>query len=682
MKITGILIFLFTNTFYTSIETLAQVSENYELVSIDFEGNNNFSKSELLSVIQSQENPFWLWRFLNSFTPLGSGPVYFDSTSLPIDLISLTSYYAVNGFFQTDLRYSYDSDQSTKEVRLTYIISEGDYHTYGKISTQGLEALDEFMNSKISPYLQFDSLGRYIQVNVEEKMNDLVTELKNDGYMLVTFDSSRISIDTLQNKTNLISYFTLGNYYRYNEIRIVKEGVGKDLVSDELIEYVTNIKIGDPYKEEVLAKSRLRLARTSLFTSVNVNGVEGDTTGSYVPLLVRGTIGPLNELSPEVFADNELNTFNVGIGLSYIRKNFLGDARKLTLRTRLRADDITNLNFSSSQFKESLQGEVDFTMILEQPFLFSRTVSGRLETFAKSYRISTVDYQNFGAVFTSSFDMPSYTFINLVNPYFRLDRLVYEFPAAVPEVPDTFIVNTRTFTTSLGLETGSTKTDDLFYPTKGETISLITEVASSDVLWESDEQLVNNALRLISDTGYYYKLQLTFGMYRAVSKDKNTVVGIKAKSGYIQMIDGGQELISPNQTFFAGGSNSVRGWRARELVPPEQVEYIGAPDINEELKIRGGTFLIEGSFEYRRRFETDLGFALFVDYGNTWNSYKEVRWNNIAWAIGTGIRYYSPIAPFRIDFGFKLYDPGNGKFFTEQKVFDTLEFHFGIGEAF
>jgi len=171
-------------------------------------------------------------------------------------------------------------------------------------------------------------------------------------------------------------------------------------------------------------------------------------------------------------------------------------------------------------------------------------------------------------------------------------------------------------------------------------------------------------------------------LYRAISKDKNTVFGVKAKSGYIQMIDGGQELISPNQTFFAGGSNSVRGWRARELIPPERINYIGAPDINEELKIRGGTFLIEGSFEYRRRFETDLGFALFVDYGNTWNSYKEVRWDNIALAIGTGIRYYSPIAPFRIDFGFKLYDPANGKFITEQKVFDTLEFHFGIGEAF
>jgi len=682
MKIPGILFFLFISTIYTCSNTLAQASENYELVSIDFEGNNNFSDSELLDVIQSQENPFWLWRFLNSFTPLGSGPVYFDSTSIMVDIISMTSYYAVNGFFQTDIDYNFDLDNDSKEASLTYKIKEGDYHTYGKITTQGLEALDEFMNSKISPYLQFDSLGRYIQVNVEEKMNGLVTELKNDGYMLVTFDSTRISIDTLQNKANFISYFTLGKYYRFNEIRIEKEGVGKDLVSDELIEYVTNIKIGDPYKEEMLARSRLRLARTSLFSSVNVIGVTTDTINSFVPLLIRGTIGPLNELSPEVFADNELNTFNLGVGLSYIRKNFLGDARKLTLRTRFRANDITDLKFSSSQFEESFQGEVELRMILEQPFLFSRNVSGRLESFAKSYRISTVDYQNYGAVFTSSFDMPSYTFINLVNPYFRLDHLVYEFPTTVPEFPDTFIVNTRTFTTSLGVETGSTKTDDLFYPTEGGTISLITEIASSDVLWESDEQNINEILKLINDTGYYYKLQLTLALYRAISKDKNTVFGVKAKSGYIQMIDGGQELISPNQTFFAGGSNSVRGWRARELIPPERINYIGAPDINEELKIRGGTFLIEGSFEYRRRFETDLGFALFVDYGNTWNSYKEVRWDNIALAIGTGIRYYSPIAPFRIDFGFKFYDPGNGKFITEQKVFDTLEFHFGIGEAF
>jgi len=92
--------------------------------------------------------------------------------------------------------------------------------------------------------------------------------------------------------------------------------------------------------------------------------------------------------------------------------------------------------------------------------------------------------------------------------------------------------------------------------------------------------------------------------------------------------------------------------------------------------------LIEGSFEYRRKFEKDYGFAFFVDYGNTWNGYKGVRWNEIAVAIGTGIRYYSPIAPFRLDFGFKLYDPDDKKFIFEKSFWKTMQIHFGIGEAF
>ena len=34
---------------------------------------------------------------------------------------------------------------------------------------------------------------------------------------------------------------------------------------------------------------------------------------------------------------------------------------------------------------------------------------------------------------------------------------------------------------------------------------------------------------------------------------------------------------------------------------------------------RGGTFLLEGSFELRNRFADNLGYVLFTDYGNTWN---------------------------------------------------------------
>jgi len=41
----------------------AQSSKLYELTSINFEGNDEFSDTELKSVIQSKENPFWYGDF-------------------------------------------------------------------------------------------------------------------------------------------------------------------------------------------------------------------------------------------------------------------------------------------------------------------------------------------------------------------------------------------------------------------------------------------------------------------------------------------------------------------------------------------------------------------------------------------------------------------------------------------
>jgi outer membrane protein assembly factor BamA len=675
-----LLAFLFLIIFFNE-KNPAQQSEDYELSSISFSGNNTFPDAELKSVLQSKENPWWLWRFLDSFTFLGSPPNYFDSTAITIDIISLKSYYAVNGFFEAEIESKFQIDSSAKSVDLQFIVNESDKFTYGNTEVIGLEKLDDFAMSQISPYLDYPGYERFVQDKVQENNDNIVTFLRNNGFMLASYDSTVIRIDTVSNNIDLTSFFNLGKYYTYSGIRIKKEGVGEKEVSNELIRYLSNINPGDPYKEDELFKSRVRLARTGLFNNVNLNSVIEDTAGTEVPLLIKGNIGTLNELSPEVFADNELSTFNLGVGASYVRKNFFGDARKLTVRLRFRVRDVTNIRFGGNQFDETFQSEIDLSTVIEQPFLLSRRIAGRLEGFLKSYRISQIDYQNFGAVFTSTFDMPDYTFVNLLNPYLRIERLTYE----VPDFEfngDTLSVSPRTLTFSLGTEIGSTTTNDIFFPTKGRTLSLITEISSTDVKWDVKGFSRSGSESFIDSLGYYIKLQLTYGSYYSISRDGNTVLGIKAKSGYIQMLSGDAALVSPNQTFFAGGSNSVRGWKARDLIPQNPADDLFPPTINEQYRIRGGIILLEGSFEYRRKFEDQFGFALFADYGNTWNDLNDVRLDGIAVAVGTGLRFYSPIAPFRIDFGFKFYDPADKKFIFDKSVFESLVFHFGIGEAF
>lgn len=657
--------------------------ESYELASISFEGNETFTDTELKAVIQSEENPFWLWRFLYATVSfIGSPPNYFDSTTISVDIISLKSFYAVNGFFEAEISASFVLDTTAKTAELNYIIKENTAHTYGKVQFTGLDNLSQEMNDAIIEYKKYPTWERYVQDNVQKKNDEIISYLKNNGFMLARYDSTVVKIDTVNSKADISTYFNRGRWYTYGDIKIEQDGESSSEVSYDLIKYLTNINVGDVYRVEEISKSRVRLARTGLFNSINLTADTISSNSSKASLLIKGTVGSLNELSPEVFVDNEFGFFNAGVGASYIRKNFLGDARKLTVRARFRLNDITNLRFDSESFKETFQTEVDLSAIVEQPFLFSRNIAGRLEGYIKSYNISTVEYDNFGANFTSAFDMPKHTFVNLLSPYLRFDGLSYSIPEFVKDA-DTLSVSPMTFTSSLGAEIGSTTTDDLFYPTEGRLISIISEVSSAKVKWDGRNVNSGQTLTLVDSLGYYAKMQITIGLYNAISRDKFTVLGIKAKAGYIQMLSGDAALVSPNQTFFAGGSNSIRGWRGRELVPTDLVfKDLFPPSLNEQLKIRGGNILLEGSFEYRRKFEKDYGFVFFTDYGNTWNDIKGIRIDQIAVAIGTGARYYSPIAPFRLDFGFKFYDPRDQKFIFDKKFFSTMVIHFGIGEAF
>jgi outer membrane protein insertion porin family len=666
-----------------SSNVYAQPGELYELTSIEFIGNNEFSDSDLKNVIQSKENPFWLWKFFDSFTPFGSPPVYFDSLAITVDIISLKSFYAVNGFFKTSFSYYYDVDTSSKSIVLTYQLSEGTEFTYGQISVHGLNKL-EYLHSQITPYTSLSNTERFNQEKLQRHLSNVLSILKNNGYMLSTFDSTLIVMDTLMNKTELDIYFTTGNKYLFNEIRVEKNGEGKDLVSDELIKYVASIEIGQMYNAEEIAKSRLRLARTGLFNSINLKGVIEDTVSNKVPLNIKGTIGSMNDLSPEVFIDNEFNTSNIGIGLSYSRKNFFGDARKLTLSTKFKVNDIQNFNFFSSSAGDSIiQTQVDIRLLLEQPFFFSRSISASFEAYYKTYNIFETRFENEGGRLQLAIDMPAHTFINLLNPYLTVDILGYDIFSEINEM--LLVTTPRSTAAILGSAIGSTTTNDFFFPFKGYNLNQIIELALTRTVATFSGPYIQDSVGVnevrTDDMGFYYKLQTTFSNYMADSRDNNTVFGMKFKIGYMQTFVGGDGLIPPNQTFFAGGANSVRGWRARELVPESRISFIGVTDPNED-NIRGGTFILEGSFEYRRKFNPDFGYALFLDYGNTWNGYTNFQFKQIAVAVGFGVRYYSPFAPFRIDFGWKLWDPQNEITLFERAFWQAFEFHFGIGEAF
>jgi len=121
------------------------------------------------------------------------------------------------------------------------------------------------------------------------------------------------------------------------------------------------------------------------------------------------------------------------------------------------------------------------------------------------------------------------------------------------------------------------------------------------------------------------------------------------------------EDVPADLRFYTGGGGSVRGYNYRAIGPQDN----GEPE--------GGTILTELSSELRLRFTEEVGAVLFMDAGTVYEGTTPSLDEELFYGIGTGLRYYSPIGPLRLDVGVPL-----------NEVEDDTEFgvYISIGQAF
>ncbi|MCP4769082.1 MAG: outer membrane protein assembly factor [Gammaproteobacteria bacterium] len=86
--------------------------------------------------------------------------------------------------------------------------------------------------------------------------------------------------------------------------------------------------------------------------------------------------------------------------------------------------------------------------------------------------------------------------------------------------------------------------------------------------------------------------------------------------------------------FFAGGTNSVRGYAYESLGPTD-----------ESGDVIGGEHLMTGSIEFEHYFSDNLGMAVFIDAGNALESFGD----DLEQGAGFGLRWKSPVGPVRVD---------------------------------
>ncbi|HLW33771.1 MAG TPA: BamA/TamA family outer membrane protein [Aequorivita sp.] len=165
----------------------------------------------------------------------------------------------------------------------------------------------------------------------------------------------------------------------------------------------------------------------------------------------------------------------------------------------------------------------------------------------------------------------------------------------------------------------------------------------------------------------------------------DNVLAVRAFAG-IAIPYGNSNSIPFTRSYFAGGANDNRGWRAYDLGP-------GSTSSKDEFN--EANFKIALNAEYRFTILGAFKGAVFVDTGNIWNVMDNIGdessvFNNIsdlkelAIASGFGLRYDFGFFVFRFDIGFKTHNPAKpvGERWFRDYNFQNAVYNIGINYPF
>lgn len=705
------------------VTNFAQNSQEFEIKKIEFSGNNSFSANILRNVILSKESPGKFMQFLHKFTDFGGEAEFFNPTGLESDLVKLKNFYADNGFFKTNIKLVHKIDSSDYSVESEFIIEEKAQSTINSFELKGLERIYPDFLGMIQERLTLEK-GIKFSANLVRQNRQIVVDFLSDrGYMFINYDKPVITVDTTLNQVDISLRFYPGKRYIISDVIVERKTGSKDDVSDELISDIVNIKAGDFFSNFEVQKAQIRLYRTNLFNSITVNPLKIDTAGNYVPLIINAEIGKMYQISPELIFnyDKETNKdrMNYGISTEFSKRNFLGNARKLTMGVSIAAVDPFNMLRELSFTNDKLDGTFDTRLAIEQPDFFGLEANTKIESYFTLQKYGNIyNSRLLGIKLNFDFELPKYTYVTAFNTRFTWENstFIYDQNNLDTSLVDYFMgtfnkdkndskkildelkqqkkINNKFSGNNsvLGFDIAMNHTNDpiLIFPTEGYNINLTLEDGNFFPL------ILKKAFNFQYSATSYYKVQISSSVYSGLFDMQQSAFAAKLKVGYMQSYSGDRFKIPINERFTAGGSNSVRAWKSRELTPAKNmttIEELNLSDlsnsdldalINKRLS-PGGFILLEGSVEARMHLFGDIGSAIFLDFGNTWNNFNEIAWNRIAVGVGFGVRYYTPFAPLRFDFGFKLYGPDSRsdyKYKSLNSFMGNFEFQIGIGEAF
>ncbi|MBM4287619.1 MAG: outer membrane protein assembly factor BamA [Deltaproteobacteria bacterium] len=496
-----------------------------------------------------------------------------------------------------------------KGIYITIPIDEGPQYRVGSVDFRG-DLLEP--PEKLRQYLSITREKVYNREAIQADLTTLSDLYADQGYAYA--DVTPLLRENEADRTVDITFdIQQGEKVYFERIEIV----GNIKTRDKVIRRELRIFEQDLFSASKIKRSTQNLRRLEFFEDVNFSTSPGSSPDR---INVRINV-------------KERPTGQFGIGAGYSTQDRLVGMIEVSQ---------SNLFGRGQQLRaQGVLGQIArrYRLSFTEPYLFDRPLSFGLDAY--NWEREFVEYTRKSAGGSMRLGHPlrwEYTNLMWMYRYEHTDLLDLPYYSSPVLLDAAKIKNTSA--TSLSIRRDSR--DAIFIPTQGSDNSVSAELAGLG----GDAAFT----RFVADSGWYYPLFW------------NTVGVIHGRIGYVFRNSWG--ALPVYEKFYLGGIDTIRGYKYAEISPRDPVtgERIGGDKFQ----------FVNVEWRFPLYKKAGLMGVFFLDSGDVYGS-GQTYFSSMRTSVGTGIRWFSPLGPLRLEWGYNL----NPKPWDRRSAFD-----FSIGGTF
>ena len=572
--------------------------------SIEFVGNDALTDHRLRKIMKTKRS----WWFFGG---------KYEEEKFEADLASIVDEYGNRGRLEaqvpkTDLVYTDDG----KGINVTVYVEEGPEY---KMDTLDVAQNTVFDDDEMMQVAKVKPGDVHNKGQVAKDVQSLQKDYQSSGYVDAVV-TPQVTLNRDTKTTRVVYNISEGDLKYIREIRVT----GNNVTKDEIVRRQMLLIPGERYDGAAVEQSKQRLDNSRFFESVRIT-LEQPTD--------KDSADMFNDMLVDV-EEGKTGTFNFGAG--YSTEDGIGGFGEL----RLTNFDIANwptfsgggqqLRLRINQAEHRDQYSISFT----EPEFLGYPVSMGVDLFDESYEVTG------GADYTEDQKGGQLRFGKALSPYVQATAgLLYQDTdiSGIPWYANREIRSQVGSSTTFGprFQIERNTLDNKYDPTKGSWHILALQAAG----FGGDNE--------------FAKLEQDSTWYKPIADGQKWVLSARARHGIMDSY-GSTDDVPLQDRFYAGGTNTVRGYDNRDIGPKVREYQVLCAKWGDWFAT-GGNIRMIYNLEAKYKVTKDLRLYGFVDAGGVWGDAGDFDFGDFRYSAGLGLGFNVPmLGPIRVDYGFPL----------------------------